>query len=325
MARRTRSMSAWCRWCLAAGLCLTLASPASAQDLDPRAYAHVPVDATFLVWGFGVSEGGIVSEPTLPVSNVQATVLTPSIGFGRSFNLFGRTAQAFVAVPYSFAQIAGSVLDVASSTDREGFSDMRMRVSWLVRGAPTATIVQLAKAPRRTIIGTSLNFAAPTGEYYPDKLLNLGTNRWSVRPEFAVSQPIGRRWTLDAYAGVWFFAANNESFPGTQRKTQSPISSFQTHLSYNFEPQMWMALDVTYYVGGRITVGDGPPTDLQSNVRTGLTAVLPVGQRHSIKVAASRGAVVRLGANFTSYSVAWQTSWIPRPGSGGTTTPGKQP
>ena len=96
---------------------------------------------------------------------------------------------------------------------------------------------------------------------------------------------------LDAYAGVWFFAANAESYPGTQRKTQSPLSTFQTHLSYNFEPQLWMALDVTYYVGGRTTVGDAAPTDLQSNVRTGVTAVLPVSQRHSIKIAASRGAV----------------------------------
>lgn len=318
-------MSGWCRWCVVAGLCLMSASPASAQDLDPRAYAHVPVDATFLVWGFGVSEGGIVSDPTLPVANLQATVLTPSLGAGRSFGLFGRTAQAFVALPYSFAQIAGNAFGVASATDREGFSDMRLRVSWLVRGAPAASIGQIVKAPRRAIIGTSLNFAAPTGEYYPDKLLNLGTNRWSVRPEFAVSQPIGQRWTLDAYAGVWFFAANNESYPGTQRKTQSPLSTFQTHLSYNFEPQLWMALDVTYYVGGRTTVGDAAPTDLQSNVRTGVTAVLPVSQRHSIKIAASRGAVVRLGANFTSYSIAWQTSWIPRPGSGGKPPTARQP
>ena len=82
-------MSGWCRWCVMAGLWLMWASPASAQDLDPRAYAHVPVGATFLVWGIGVSEGGIVSDPTLPITNLQATVLTPSLGAGRSFGLFG--------------------------------------------------------------------------------------------------------------------------------------------------------------------------------------------------------------------------------------------
>jgi hypothetical protein len=40
-----------------------------------------------------------------------------------------------------------------------------LRLSWLVRGAPAASVVQLAKAPRRTILGTSLNVVAPAGEY----------------------------------------------------------------------------------------------------------------------------------------------------------------
>jgi hypothetical protein len=40
---------------------------------------------------------------------------------------------------------------------------------------------------------------------------------------------------------------------------------------------------------------------------------LPVGQRHSIKIAVSRGVVIQRGANFNSYSVAWQTAWVPRP------------
>jgi hypothetical protein len=39
---------------------LLLAAPLSAQDLDPRAYAHVPVNGTFLVTGFSVSHGAVV-------------------------------------------------------------------------------------------------------------------------------------------------------------------------------------------------------------------------------------------------------------------------
>jgi len=193
-------MRAWrlalARATLAVGL--VPAGSARAQDLDPRAYAHVPVDATFLVWGLGVSEGGVVSDPTLPLTDVQATVLTPSVGVGHSFGLFGRTAQAFAAVPYSWADVSGKVLGSDSATQRTGLSDMRMRLSWLVRGAPAATIVELARAPRRTILGTSLNVVAPVGQYSPDRLINLGTNRWSFRPEFAVSHPIGQRWLLDA-------------------------------------------------------------------------------------------------------------------------------
>jgi hypothetical protein len=87
---------------------LMVAAPLPAQDLDPRAYANIPVNSTLLVGGFSVSRGGVVSDPTLPDLDQHATVETPSLGVGRSFSLFGQTAQAFGALPYSWAQ--GSVL-----------------------------------------------------------------------------------------------------------------------------------------------------------------------------------------------------------------------
>ena len=76
-------------------LCLLLlAAPLSAQDLDPRAYANVPVNSTFLVTGFALSHGGVVTDPTLPVTDIDATIETPSFAVARSFSLFGKTAQA---------------------------------------------------------------------------------------------------------------------------------------------------------------------------------------------------------------------------------------
>lgn len=86
-------------------LCLLLlAAPLSAQDLDPRAYARIPVNGTFLSVGFAAAHGGVVSDPTLPVTDINATVETPSIGVGRSFSLFGKTAQAFGVLPCSWLQ-----------------------------------------------------------------------------------------------------------------------------------------------------------------------------------------------------------------------------
>lgn len=295
-------------------LCLlAIAGPVSAQDLDPRAYAHVPVNGTFLIWGFAVSHGGVVSDPTLPVTDVNATVETPSVGVGRSFDLFGKTAQVFGALPYSWAQASGTVLGEGKDITRAGLYDMRIRLSVLVRGAPAASVAQFAKAPRRTILGTSLTVVAPTGQFFPDRLVNLGTNRWAFKPEFAVSQPMGQKWLLDVYSALWLFTANNSFYPGTATRTQEPMGAFQAHLSYNFTRKAWAAFDATYYVGGTSTVQGVDNDDRQSNARLGATVALPVGQRHSIKLAVSRGAVVRFGANFTTFSVGWQTAWFPRP------------
>ena len=311
MMRRRAWRATW-----AAAILWAVTAPASAQDLDPRAYAYVPIDATFLISGFAVSRGDVLSDPTLPITDISATVESPSVALVRTFSLFGRTSQVLGALPYSWAQVTGNVLGEANDTTRAGLSDMRLRVSILVRGAPAASVPEILRAPRRTILGTSLTVSAPTGEYFASKLINLGTNRWAFKPEFAVSYPIGQRWLLDTYAGVWLFAANNAYYPGAFVRTQRPLGAFQAHLSYNFTPVSWAAFDATYYVGGRTTVDRVENNDRQSNSRVGATLVLPAGRRHSIKLAASRGAIIRYGGDFSTFSVGWQTGWIPRPASG---------
>jgi hypothetical protein len=97
---------------------------------------------------------------------------------------------------------------------------MRVRLSVLLAGAPAMTPQQVATSRRRPIIGTSVTVSAPTGQYDPARLLNLGTNRWAFKPEIALSSPIGRRWLLDAYAGLWLTTANGSYYPGTARRTQ---------------------------------------------------------------------------------------------------------
>jgi hypothetical protein len=91
------------------------------------------------------------------------------------------------------------------------------------------------------------------------------------------------------------------------------MGTFQAHVSYNFSRATWAAFDATYYVGGQTTVQGVSNDDRQSNARFGGTVNFTVGKRHSIKVAVSRGAIIRIGANFTTLSIGWQTGWVPMP------------
>ncbi len=281
-----------------------------AQDLDPRAYARVPVNMAFLVTGIGYSHGGIVTDPAIPIKDLNAQVEAPSLAGGCTFGLFGKTSQVSVALPYAWAQITGSVGGAAKSLNLSGLSDMRIRFSYLFIGAPASTLGELAKAKRSTILGTSLSVTVPTGEYNPDKLINLGTHRWSVKPEVALSQPIGQRWLFDMYYGIWFFTSNNSFYTGNSVRKQDPMGSVQAHISYNISPRMWAAFDMTYYTGGKSTVDGVELDDRQSNSRVGGTLVLPAGKVHSVKIAFSTGAIIRYGADFTTLSVGWQTSFF---------------
>lgn len=300
----------------AALLCLLsalMAARLQAQDLDPRAYARIPVNVTTLITGFAWSHGGIVTDPTLPLENLDATVEAASLAVAHSFRLFGRTAQAFATVPpYSWARASALVGGQPESVTRSGFSDMRVRLSVLMVGAPALTAREFANAPHRTVLGASLTVLAPTGQNYPEKLINLGARRWAVKPEVALSQPFSSRWLLDIYTGVWFFTRNDAFYPGTSVRTQEPLGTVQAHLSYNLRPRAWAALDATYYTGGQSTVNGAWNDDRQANSRIGATLVLPVKQRHSVKLAVSTGAVVRVGARFTTLSIGWQTSWARR-------------
>ena len=65
---------------------LLIAEGSRAQDLDPRAYARIPVNVTVVVAGFGYSNGGIVTDATVPVDDLQAKIGSPSLGVVHSFS-----------------------------------------------------------------------------------------------------------------------------------------------------------------------------------------------------------------------------------------------
>ncbi len=291
-------------------LIMNIMNQVHAQDLDPRAYIWAPINGNFVNAGFAFSKGGVLTDPTLPVENLEASIQTMNVGYGRSFGLLGKTAQVFAALPYSWAQASADLNGQRQSTTRSGFSDMRLRASVLVIGAPATTVVNFAKVKRQTTLGVSLNVVAPVGQYFPDKLINLGTNRWSFRPELALSQPVGRHWMIDVYTGLWFFTNNNKFFTGESLRTQDPMGTVQGHLSYNINPKMWVALDATFYYGGQSTINGVNNDDRQSNSRIGATFVFPLLKKNSIKIAASTGAIVRSGADFNTVSIGWQRGWF---------------
>jgi hypothetical protein len=296
---------------LATSICLAITLTTSmAQDLDPRAYVKAPVKGTVAIAGYAHAKGGILTDPTLPLEDLKATVNIATLGIARTFGLLGRSAQALVVLPYGWIDGSALVNGQSQTASRSGVADMRMRLSVLLLGGKAVTFQEYAKDTARTLLGASFTVVAPTGQFFPDKLINVGTRRWSYKPEVALSQKIGKRWMMDLYTGVWFFTTNDTFYPGNSVRTQDPLVSFQYHLSYNVTPRMWVAFNSTFYAGGQSTLNDSLKDDRQSNVRLGATMALPVGKRSQLKIAYSRGAIIRIGADFNTLSVGWSSTWF---------------
>ena len=69
-----------------------------------------------------------------------------------------------------------------------GLLDPRFRVSVNLIGAPALSVKDFANYRQDLIVGVSLQVSAPVGQYDNSKLLNLGNNRWSFRPELGISK-----------------------------------------------------------------------------------------------------------------------------------------
>jgi len=284
---------------------------ATAQQLTPRVYAPNPTGGNIVLLSYGRSTGELLFDPALPFDDVNATINSGSLLYGRTFGLFGRSANAGVALPYVWGEIDGLVEGEFQRITRSGLGDLRANLTVNVLGGPALTLREFAARRPDTVLGVSLAVSVPTGQYDPSKLINIGSNRWSFKPEMGVSKTLGR-WYLELYGGVWIFGTNTNFFGGSVRE-QDPLGTFQAHVSYTFKARLWLAADATFYTGGRTTLDGVVNADVQSNSRVGVTLALPVGRRSALKVAWATGFTTRIGADFDTVGVAWQTVWFGRP------------
>ena len=292
---------------LAVTLCLAALQGARAQELEPRTYKNQPIGLNFLLATYQYSWGDVISDPSLPIKNADAKVNAVALGYSRVLDFWGESGTLAVALPYAWVSANGLVEGQAESVQRSGFGDIGLRLSVNLLGAPALSLSEFRDYRQDTIVGMSLYMTAPTGQYDSTKLINIGTNRWSFRPEIGVSKALGQ-WILEGAASVTFFTDNNE-FLGNNVRQQEPVCAMQVHAIYDFTPKLWGALDWTYYFGGRTSVNGTLDDDLQSNTRWGATLGQSLDAHNSIKVYLSSGVVTRTGTNFTSVGLTWQHQW----------------
>jgi hypothetical protein len=190
-----------------------------------------------------------------------------------------------------------------------GLVDPRIKLSIGLKGAPAIGVSEFARASRGTVIGASLTLVPPLGHYDEQRVVNLGYNRWAFKPEIGFSLPVGR-WTLEGYAGAWFFTTNDDYFPGNVSKSQAAVMSLQGHVGYALTRRSWLAVNATWFEGGRTRIdGTGSP-DEQRNLRLGATLSIAAGASDSLKLIFSTGATTRRGSDFDTLTVQWQRVWF---------------
>jgi len=299
-------------FCAAAALALLLMPVcSSAQELEPGAYWPLPGGLNIVTVANSFNFGDVAFDPAAPIDEASAKINTTAFALTRAFSLAGRSANASVVLPVISGHVEGRYLGEPAEVSRFGLGDPRFRLAMNLHGAPAMTPQEFAAYRQGMIVGVSVSVAPPLGQYDPARLINLGTNRWSFKPEVGISRAYGAsgQWVVEAMAGVWIFTDNTD-FLGGRTREQDPIAATQVHLTHKFTRATWLAANANFYTGGRTTIGGKQNLDLQRNSRIGATFSSAFKRGHAIRLAVSRGAYTTIGADFTSIAFSYNYAWV---------------
>jgi len=274
------------------------------QDVQPRVYTPAPVGVNLVTVAYSYSSGLVLFDKTIPIENANGDIHGVNLAYSRSIGVFGMAGRADILAPFVNGDWEGDLKSEARTVSRTGFGDPTIRVALFFVGAPALTREEFASFEPKTIIGGIVRVRVPLGQYEADKLINLGSNRWSVSPQLGVSHVAGR-FLLEAYAAAWFFSNNNE-FLGTNTLAQDPLLTFQVHAGYLFRGGFWLAVSSRQSLGGMTSVGGAAETAPETSNRVGATLAIPIAHKYVLKFIATTGLTATIGNDYDTFGVAFQ-------------------
>jgi len=281
--------------------------PVQAGEIEPRSYVNTPVGVNFFLAGYAYTDGGLSTVASSPLQNAELEMDTAVFAYACSFAVMGKSAKFDVVAPYTHLVGDADVGGVQKSRDVRGWQDPRFRFSVLFYGAPALSLKEFASYQQDLIIGGSVQVSAPLGQYDDDRLVNLGVNRWFVKPELGISKAWGSL-ALELSSGVFFYTNNHDYFGGNTLEQDSLYTS-QLHLTYNFTPGMWLAVSATVDQGGQTQTNGVRNDDEQNNSRAGATFAMSLDRNNSIKVSLSEALHTNVGTDYDMIAIIWQHRW----------------
>jgi hypothetical protein len=305
-SRRTRT--------LAVGLAILGLFPAEtrAQDMEPRRWSHLPTGLNIAGAGLVATEGDIFFDPVMKIEDGTFELYTLATSYIRTFEWLGKSSRVDFNVPYAYGRWEGLVDGVYRSTRRHGFNDPRIRLSMNLYGAPPLTGKALMdyrmKHPVSTTIGAAVSVTLPLGEYYADRLINLGRNRYVIRPQIGALHQRGP-WQFELTTSVSLYSDNDEYLFDTVLE-QDPLWFLQGHVIRSFSRGMWASLSGGFTWGGESQV-DG--VDLENDDRTKYFALsfgMPISRQQSMKLTyVNADTNVVIGSSSDSLILSWSMNW----------------
>jgi len=299
-------------WRLCAVMVLGLPLLCPAVEMEPRRWSHLPTSTNFAGTGYYYTEADIYFDPLLQIENAKMEMHALTVKYIHTFELYQKSARIDFMQDFQEGRWKGSVGGAPASIKRSGLSDSLLRFAINLYGAPPLKGKEFAayrtKAVVETIVGTALVVHLPTGDYMNDKLINLGKNRFTFRPQLGVVHNRGK-WSMEFTGAVWLYTDNTDFYNGNKLE-QNPLFTMQTHLVYTFRPGLWVTGSVGYDFGGKSAVNGVEKDDRRENLAWALSIGYPITSQLGVKVVyLSTRTQQTIGQDTDSIAVGFSFFW----------------
>lgn len=171
--------------------------------------------------------------------------LSSDIGLARYIRTvpLGATTSVDINVILPFGRLEASG-DAAALGSASGSAD-------LIVGAATRFLLD---PTTRDAFSVGTFVYLPTGQYDPNKPLNLGENRWKGLLQLAWVGHFGPNWALDTVGDVQVAGANDEIGSTRARKTEAARWEMQAHLRHNLSPATALAVGAGHVWGAQTKI-----------------------------------------------------------------------
>jgi hypothetical protein len=264
-----------------------LSSPLCAQEVEIRRWNHLPIDTNFVTANFARTDGDIGVDPELRLQDVSVEMDTWLLGYIRTFELFDKTARVEIRQPWQAGLWNGLLDGTPAKTSREGLSDTFARFAVNLVGAPPlkgkAYADYRAATQVETIVGVALGVQLPTGQYFEDKLINLGSNRFTFRPQIGVHQQY-YNWSFEGTGTAYIYTDNTSFFNGNLLQ-QDPYYTMDGSVEYKFRSGIWASLGAGIGLGGQSNVSGVEKDNFREDFAWTASAGFPVASSLGFKLA----------------------------------------
>jgi len=264
-------------------LAMVMMNIVSAQDLEPRRWTPLPSGTTILGIGYGHISGEVGFDPVLEIEDVKVKRDVLIMNYTQFFSLAGQLMRFDALVPFQKVQWDGLLRGESASVQRNGMGDPRFRLSinLMNTSTPASKKTDDSQQTVNTVIGAAIAVNVPWGEYYEDKLLNLGSNCYTIRPQIGVVHTRGS-WSYELTGSVFYFTDNDNFYYGDKLE-KKPFYAAQAHIIRIFKPGIWGSLSAGYGQGGASKINSESIDDEREGFISGLSFGIPVAPDQGLK------------------------------------------